>query len=156
MAKQHSVTPSPELVREWCEQLFSCPDEPEINAYELARLAAQYGADQELEVCVELLDIYSCPGKWIDLLRAARRPKPPTLKEPEPEPEPEFTAEEIEMIQAPWSYLSPAQQPEPAEPSDEEIRLMAVEWGHRSPVEFARAVLQRWGATTTEEDHASL
>lgn len=72
------------------------------------------------------------------------------------QPEPEFTTEEIEMIQAPWSYLSPAQQPEPSGPSDEELRLMAVEWGHRSPVEFARAVLQRWGATTTEEDHASL
>ena len=81
MAKQHSVTPSPELVREWCEQLFGCPDEPEINAYELARLAAQYGADQELDACVELLDIYSYPGTWIDLLRAARRPKPPTLKQ---------------------------------------------------------------------------
>lgn len=40
------------------------------------------------------------------------------------------------------------EQPEPAAPTDEELQLMAVE--------FARAVLQRWGATTTEEDHASL
>jgi hypothetical protein len=44
-------------------------------------LAAQWGADQELEACCEWLDRNT--GRW-DLLaelRAARRPKPPGLKD---------------------------------------------------------------------------
>jgi hypothetical protein len=39
-------------------------------------------------------------------------------------------------------------QPEPEGPTDEELRLMAAEWGHRTPVEFARAVLARYGRPT--------
>jgi hypothetical protein len=53
--------------------------------------------------------------------------------------EAEFTVEEVEMIQAPWSYLAPAG------PTRKKLRLMAVEWGHRTPEEFALAVLARWG-----------
>ena len=76
----HPITPPPELIREWCEQLFGCPDEPEINAYELAHLAAQYGADQELEACVDWISKQD--WTWTSAqLRAARRPKPPSLKE---------------------------------------------------------------------------
>jgi hypothetical protein len=41
------------------------------------------------------------------------------------QPEPEFTAEEVEMIQAPWSYLAPAQ-PEPAAPTDDEIDALVI------------------------------
>ena len=42
--------------------------------------AAQWGADQELEACCERL--YSrCLIRGADELRAARRPKPPSLKE---------------------------------------------------------------------------
>jgi hypothetical protein len=48
--------------------------------YDLARHAAQYGADQELEACCEWVD-----RKWSGIksreLRATRRPKPPSLKE---------------------------------------------------------------------------
>jgi hypothetical protein len=45
-----------------------------------ANCAAQWGADQELEECVELWGRNSI--KWTSSeLRAARRPKPPTLKE---------------------------------------------------------------------------
>jgi hypothetical protein len=48
--------------------------------YDLARHAAQYGADQELEACCEWVD-----WKWSGIksreLRATRRPKPPSLKE---------------------------------------------------------------------------
>ena len=47
----------------------------------VAHCAAQWGADQEMEACIQLLDINDCPGKWIDMLRASRRPKPPSLKE---------------------------------------------------------------------------
>jgi hypothetical protein len=80
MTTPNPITPPPELVQQWCEQLFGCPDEPEINAYELARLAAQHGADQELEACCGALDELN-DGFWSEKLRAARRPKPPSLKE---------------------------------------------------------------------------
>jgi len=67
MTNQHPTTPPPELVRQWCEQLFGCPDEPEINAYELARLAAQWGAQQELEACVKWLIVQNTrSAKWFD------------------------------------------------------------------------------------------
>jgi hypothetical protein len=73
-----NLTPPPELVEEWCEQLFGCPDKPEIAAYELAHLAAQWGADQELEACCEWISKQD--WTWTSAqLRAARRPKPPSL-----------------------------------------------------------------------------
>ena len=77
---RHPATPPPELVEQWCEQLFGCPDKPEIAAYELVRLGAQWGADQELEACCEWLQD---PDLNVDTykLRADRRPKPPSLKE---------------------------------------------------------------------------
>jgi len=39
------------------------------------------GADQELEACCEWLDLRGFAISSIDALRAARRPKPPTLAE---------------------------------------------------------------------------
>ena len=80
--RSSSINPPSELVRKWCEQLFGCPDEPEVNAYELARLAAQWGADQELEACIEWLDM-SLPGydAGEESLLAARRHKSPSLKQ---------------------------------------------------------------------------
>jgi hypothetical protein len=78
---EHPITPPPELVEQWCEQLFGCPNKPKIAAYELVRLGAQWGADQELEACcvwVNSVDDDDCFGAN---LRAARRPKPPSLKE---------------------------------------------------------------------------
>jgi hypothetical protein len=43
---------------------------------------AQWGADQELEACVEwIYQHFQCGLEWSKDLRAARRPKPPTLKE---------------------------------------------------------------------------
>jgi hypothetical protein len=52
--------------------------------YDLARQAAQWGADKELEACIEwmmLMGYWGEDGKAIPALRAARRPKPPSLKE---------------------------------------------------------------------------
>jgi hypothetical protein len=47
--------------------------------YDLARHAAQWGADQELEACCEWIPKAT---PWdAEQLRAARRPKPPSLKE---------------------------------------------------------------------------
>jgi hypothetical protein len=80
MTQQHPITPPPELVEQWCEQLFGCPDKPEIAAYELVRLGAQWGADQELEALLVWLRLKGFDNLAADLL-AARRPKPPSLKE---------------------------------------------------------------------------
>jgi hypothetical protein len=77
----HPITPPTELVEQWEKQFL---ERPTINgcfiqSY-IAAKAAQWGADQELEACCEWVD-----WKWSGIknreLRAARRPKPPTLKE---------------------------------------------------------------------------
>ena len=76
-----SITPPPELIEEWIEQFKR--DHPIYTAtqYEqyIAARAAQWAADQELEACCKWLD-KSTVG-MAELLRAARRPKPPSLKE---------------------------------------------------------------------------
>jgi hypothetical protein len=51
----------------------------EVRFREIISKASQYGADRELEACCEWLD-QSTVG-MADLLRADRRPKPPSLKE---------------------------------------------------------------------------
>ena len=70
----HPITPPPELVQQWADMLASRSDEAVFS------LAAQWGADQELEACCALLDKFN-DGFWCKELRAARRPKPPSLKE---------------------------------------------------------------------------
>jgi uncharacterized protein YeaO (DUF488 family) len=66
----HPITPPPELYKQWEHQ-------PRSLAFEAAYRA---GADQELEACCA--DIHTVYGKRkADLLRATRRPKPPSLKE---------------------------------------------------------------------------
>ena len=48
----------------------------------IATQAAQYGADHELEACCEWLDEgFGDVGNLPATLRAARRPKPPSLRE---------------------------------------------------------------------------
>ena len=83
----HPITPPPELIEQWVAE--ACPecrltyDEFTGESIEiLATRAAQWGADQELEECIAWFDKY-IPGYELvaDRLRAARRPKPPSLKE---------------------------------------------------------------------------
>jgi hypothetical protein len=73
----HPITPPPELVQQWREELVHDPTKPFAQA--IADRAAQWGADQELEACCELL--VQQGFDFVDNLRAARRPKPPSLKE---------------------------------------------------------------------------
>jgi hypothetical protein len=47
----------------------------------IAIQAAQWGADQELEACLRYLDAKGHHPTVLNALRAARRPKPPSLKE---------------------------------------------------------------------------
>jgi hypothetical protein len=75
----HPITPPTELVEQWREK-WSAVCGP-FGVY-IATKAAQWGADQELEACCEYL--VRC-AQWepedVAELRAARRPKPPSLKE---------------------------------------------------------------------------
>ena len=80
MLNQHPITPPRELVREWYGS-EDCPDGANALANYLCTQAAQWGADQELEACCEWLECnYNYP-QVNHHLRAASRPKPPTLKE---------------------------------------------------------------------------
>jgi hypothetical protein len=81
MTDQHQIIPPPELVQEWWEEADQYQDDPKTYFDHVATEAARWGADQELKACYEWVvrdwtDIQSA-----DMLLAARRPKPPSLKE---------------------------------------------------------------------------
>jgi hypothetical protein len=74
------ITPPSELVQEWWESTI--PNQSTSVKTQLCAKAAQWGADQELEACCEWLRAkYWIESELTDDLRAARRPKPPSLKE---------------------------------------------------------------------------
>jgi hypothetical protein len=79
---KHSITPPPELVQQWAKDRALLGDDTPLHLY-IANRASQYGADQELEACCEWLEEMDCddPQETARHLRAARRPKPPSLKE---------------------------------------------------------------------------
>ena len=80
MTQQHPITPPSELLQLWFEQHHDY--DKGIN--ELLIEAAQYGADQELQACIEWMTrmgYWGDDGKAIPALYAARRPKPLNLKE---------------------------------------------------------------------------
>jgi hypothetical protein len=77
MTNQHPITPPPELVEKWYDAI---PGSSTDWRQQLAIKAAQWGAAQELEACCGALDELN-DGFWSEKLRAARRPKPPSLKE---------------------------------------------------------------------------
>ena len=87
MTQQHPITPPPELVQQWRAAASNVPSTLSTDPggsrdyiYFIANRAAQWGADQELEACCEWLMLNGY-GAAISRLRAARRPKPPSLKE---------------------------------------------------------------------------
>jgi hypothetical protein len=84
MKSDHPITPPPELVQQWGHNanLSGVPHNDEHWAYEqhIATRAAQWGADQELEACCEWMQDKELRN-LAKQLRAARRPKPPSLKE---------------------------------------------------------------------------
>ena len=79
MTQEHPITPPPELVQQWNDQV-SYYDSTLAVIQVIATQAANWGADQELEGCGGWLRS-NWPGIPIEDLRAARRPKPPSLKE---------------------------------------------------------------------------
>jgi hypothetical protein len=90
MTNEHPITPPPELVGQWlCSEDYQWDPLEQASItittnrlQNVATQAAQWGADQELEACCEWLDEMGLAGSGdIEVLRAARRPKPPSLKE---------------------------------------------------------------------------
>jgi hypothetical protein len=85
---EHPITPPPELVQQWlCSNDYSWGPLEQTSItitanrlQNIATAAAQWGADQELEACIELLRENGWHTAVRDL-RSARRPKPPSLKE---------------------------------------------------------------------------
>ena len=83
MTNQHPITPPPELVQQWREQMpvgiFDGYKYPEREKA-LCLVAARWGADQELEeCCAEVL--WQEGSALAAKLRDRRRPEPPSLKE---------------------------------------------------------------------------
>jgi hypothetical protein len=85
------ITPPPELVQQWVAEIWheGTPVRVSLGAEHIATRAAQWGADQELGACCErIAQWYRAQpflkldgGDPVPLLRAARRPKPPSLAE---------------------------------------------------------------------------
>jgi hypothetical protein len=84
------LTPPPELVQQWFDTATKKHSFIRQNAdksiggwpLSLANYAAQWGADCELDACCEWLSSEAlCESNTHRKLRAARRPKPPSLKE---------------------------------------------------------------------------
>ena len=75
MTNEHPITPPPELVHQWVDMLSSRSDQAVFT------MAAQWGADQELEACCEWLFKHRFSDIAVVSLRDARRPKPPSLKD---------------------------------------------------------------------------
>ena len=73
MTEQHPLTPPPELVQKW--------NNLPLSTEEIITIAWRHGADQELEACCEVLHQHDRAYLLPSQLRAARRPKPPSLAE---------------------------------------------------------------------------
>jgi hypothetical protein len=83
--QQHPIIVPPlELVQQWLSEFYGSPTAPGESTLHVANRAAQWGVDTELEACIDWISVYQGlehPELLIELLRAARRPKPPSLKE---------------------------------------------------------------------------
>ena len=77
--QNHPITPSKALEHKWASMFEQHSD------MEVFTEVARWGADQELEACLKWMGSFcatwTCGRRPEDVLRAARRPKPPSLKE---------------------------------------------------------------------------
>jgi hypothetical protein len=76
------AVPPPELVQQWVAEIWheGTPVRVALSDEHIAAQAAQWGADQELGALLVWLRVKGFDNLARDLL-AARRPKPPSLKE---------------------------------------------------------------------------
>jgi hypothetical protein len=79
MTNQHPITPPPELVDKWYNEWLNADELLHLDQT-IAVQAARWGADMELEACCEWISNELSPD-IVDMLRAARRPNLPSLKE---------------------------------------------------------------------------
>jgi hypothetical protein len=88
----HPITPPPELVQQWRSEPEYSDGHHKITMVtmsqdrlmEICEKSALHGADQELEAIQKEIITqawFADPGHRLAQLRAARRPKPPSLKE---------------------------------------------------------------------------
>ena len=77
----HPTTPPTELVQQWVAEIWheGTPVQVSASDIHIATQATRWGADQELEACCKLLELSDSNAR--EFLTAARRPKPPSLKE---------------------------------------------------------------------------
>ena len=85
MTNQQTITPPPELMRQWYLGAKAYPPDQIVKGAgwwvtDVATEAAQWGADQELEACCEWFANEGY-GTAPDRIRMHRRPEPPSLKE---------------------------------------------------------------------------
>ncbi len=86
---KHPIAPPPELVQQWDreyreQEKVGCIGFASSLIGYIAARAAQWGADHEMEACCEWLEAYDYDevGRQLaEVMHAARRPKPPSLKE---------------------------------------------------------------------------
>ncbi len=81
MTDQHPMTPPTELLTRWENDWFNEREHADVLLVNAYAAGAQAGADQELEACCEWLRFNSLFAGDVEKLRAARRSKPPSLKE---------------------------------------------------------------------------
>ena len=81
--QQHPITPPPELVASLRNSApHGIGDSGVTREIWLINHAYAAGADQELQACINFVyDNELCDPDFYNNLRAARRPKPPSLKE---------------------------------------------------------------------------
>lgn len=83
MTDNHPITPSEEVVDEWESEWHHYNGKDTYEMF-MAKQASRWGADQEFEACCEWLVVgqwFAPDGECVNDLRAARRPRPPSLKE---------------------------------------------------------------------------
>jgi hypothetical protein len=74
MTNQHPVTPPPDKIHNWLQL-----EKVDYTLEQIITLAAQWGADQELQHCAGWVGQFT-HSRSTDLIDA-RRPRPPSLKE---------------------------------------------------------------------------
>ena len=77
---KHPITPPWALIAKWRKEWTTNTSDRLHQCNYVANHAARWGADQELEACVNYVD-NAISGNKARALRAARRPKPPSLAE---------------------------------------------------------------------------
>lgn len=93
MTYQHPITPPPELVQQWTH---GATEAGLVDEEIFAARAAQWGADQEMDASSNWL-VLNGYGEAASRLRAARRPKPPSLAEE--------ALRDIDLIRKNWVLL---------------------------------------------------